>query len=205
VTEIGREAMSDFDVKDVCYPKIGSLITEADALLLQKCCGIADAKTILEIGTKRGGSAIVLAKEVEKRKGRLYCMDPNFNANLAGNLEDFEVDHLIELICGYSPWAGRGIVPDELDMLWIDGDHSILGALADFIYWEPRVRVGGVVAFHDYSRRGVVPKTASVETAVDLILHERKDIEEIGFVGKPDGGTIAFQKTALPELDDSNV
>lgn len=40
--------------------------------------------------------------------------------------------------------AGR-----PLDMLFIDGDHSLEGVTADFELWSPLVRPGGHVVFHD--------------------------------------------------------
>lgn len=188
---------AEFDVKDVCFPNGGGLITEADARLLQYCARQAEATAILEIGTKRGASAIVLCKELAKHDGHLYCIDPAFHSKLHEQLALHGVEHQITRITGLSPWVGHEVVPAVLDMLWIDGDHSSLGALGDFIFWEPRVRAGGIIAFHDYSSRyaqGI--SRGSVEAAVDLILNERPDLVEIGFVAKGDGGAIAFQKLA---------
>ena len=58
------------------------------------------------------------------------------------------------------------------------------------------MRVGGVVAIHDYTKRH---RKASVELGVDLIERERPEFVEVGFVSKEDGGgLIAFQKGELP-------
>jgi cephalosporin hydroxylase len=38
---------------------------------------------------------------------------------------------------------------DELDYLFIDGDHSFEGVSRDFELYSPLVRAGGVIAFHD--------------------------------------------------------
>jgi cephalosporin hydroxylase len=37
----------------------------------------------------------------------------------------------------------------QLDLLFVDGDHSYAGVRADFEMYSPFVRQGGVVAFHD--------------------------------------------------------
>lgn len=37
----------------------------------------------------------------------------------------------------------------EIDLLFIDGDHSYAGCKADITIWTPHVRAGGRVAFHD--------------------------------------------------------
>ena len=42
----------------------------------------------------------------------------------------------------------------EVDLLFIDGDHSFAGVAADFEMYSPLVRRGGLVAFHD-----IVPGT----------------------------------------------
>jgi predicted O-methyltransferase YrrM len=36
-----------------------------------------------------------------------------------------------------------------IDLLFVDGDHSYQGVVADIALWTPLVRAGGVVAFHD--------------------------------------------------------
>jgi cephalosporin hydroxylase len=38
---------------------------------------------------------------------------------------------------------------NQLDLLFIDGDHSYEGVKADFENYGPLVRAGGFVAFHD--------------------------------------------------------
>lgn len=52
-------------------------------------------------------------------------------------------------------------VPDEsLDFVYIDGDHTFDYVMTDIIWWSKKVRMGGVVAGHDYyrfRRGGVVP------------------------------------------------
>jgi predicted O-methyltransferase YrrM len=41
------------------------------------------------------------------------------------------------------------LFPTGLDLLFIDGDHSLDGVAADFDAYEPLVRPGGLVVFHD--------------------------------------------------------
>lgn len=37
----------------------------------------------------------------------------------------------------------------KLDMLFIDGDHTLMGVMSDFVLYAPLVRKGGIIAFHD--------------------------------------------------------
>ena len=46
-------------------------------------------------------------------------------------------------------WAKAILREDELDILYIDGDHTYAGVKADFELWSPLVRPGGHVIFHD--------------------------------------------------------
>lgn len=39
---------------------------------------------------------------------------------------------------------------DSLDFCYLDGDHSLEGIYNDVYLWVPKVRVGGIVAGHDY-------------------------------------------------------
>jgi len=41
--------------------------------------------------------------------------------------------------------------PDaSLDFVYIDGNHKFDFAISDIIFWAPKVRIGGIVALHDY-------------------------------------------------------
>ena len=45
--------------------------------------------------------------------------------------------------------VGRGWTGGEVDLVFIDGDHSPEGCREDWDVWHPHVRAGGAVAFHD--------------------------------------------------------
>lgn len=48
-------------------------------------------------------------------------------------------------------WAA--LWPDDMkmDMIYIDGDHSLVGVLHDIAAWLPHVEPGGILAGHDYN------------------------------------------------------
>lgn len=60
-------------------------------------------------------------------------------------------------------------IPDgSLDFVYIDGDHTFDFVMTDIILWAKKVRLGGVVAGHDYYRfRG-----GGVVAAVDIYTRE---------------------------------
>jgi predicted O-methyltransferase YrrM len=44
-----------------------------------------------------------------------------------------------------------GNVPDGLDLLFIDGDHSYEGATADLSHYVPKLKPGGFLLMHDFT------------------------------------------------------
>jgi hypothetical protein len=54
----------------------------------------------------------------------------------------------------------------EIDLLWIDGDHSADAARTDWQLWTPLVAQGGRVALHDATTHpGVMALAAWVESS----------------------------------------
>lgn len=46
-------------------------------------------------------------------------------------------------------------VPDGFDFFHIDGRHEFDFVMEDLIHWYRKLRVGGIVALHDYHLTGV--------------------------------------------------
>lgn len=109
-------------------------------------------KTVLEIGTSRGGSFYLLTK-VADSAARLATIDLHMkNKKL---LKSFaRKQQRITLIEADSTAAEtiatiRDIFPEGLDFVFIDGDHSYERVKKDFDNYFPFVRPGGKIAFHD--------------------------------------------------------
>jgi predicted O-methyltransferase YrrM len=124
-----------------------------------------------EIGSYMGKSSVVLGMALlAKSKGKIYCIDPfdllsDYYEQVSkeelgsGNLtrKQFVMDNIrkyglegkIELIQGYSFFVARNF-HQPLDFIFIDGDHGFEGVLEDYFDWSAMLKVGGVIAFHDY-------------------------------------------------------
>ena len=121
---------------------------------------------VVEIGSWKGKSTFCIAKGI--RKGTIYAIDP-FNADgedeskgiysaSAGsvplidqfrkNLSDIPPTVRIEPLEGYSSNFRDRI--DSFNMLFIDGDHSFEGCLADYQNYAGKLEKGGFLVFHDY-------------------------------------------------------
>jgi predicted O-methyltransferase YrrM len=139
-------------------------LTEAQARrLFAAAAAVAPGGRVVEIGSFRGRSAIVLASA----GADVVCVDPHagsdrgpreiaadagrgdadleaFRANLARAGVAARVRH----VRAFSD-AALGEVPGPVDVLFIDGAHRIVPARADIRRWGDCVRPGGRMLVHD--------------------------------------------------------
>jgi predicted O-methyltransferase YrrM len=128
---------------------------------------------IVEIGSFRGRSAIVLARAV-RGGAEVVAIDPHAgndrgpqeirgsrdegeadNAAFRANLERAGVADAVRHVRRPSRDA-LGEVAGELDLLYVDGAHRLRPALDDISRWGARVRPGGRMLVHDaFSSIGV--------------------------------------------------
>ena len=62
-------------------------------------------------------------------------------------------------------------VPDNLDLIFIDGSHTFESARNDYLHWKPKLRPGGVLAIHDVydseEEGGQAPKEIYLKALAD--------------------------------------
>jgi len=118
-----------------------------------------------EIGVAFGGHCESLLSMNCIKK--IYGVDPykhDFNYVDAMNMPQDEFDELYKFTTGrlsvfgekYTHIRKSGldavcIIPEILDFVYIDGDHSYEGVKKDFKIWYNKVRIGGIVGGHDYN------------------------------------------------------
>jgi cephalosporin hydroxylase len=111
-------------------------------------------RTVLEIGTFSGGTALVWAHLVHLNDGIVYTLD-NLSPKpkmvykrhpfkkriieLRGDSHGKETKNYVHSILGTS----------KIDFLFIDGDHTYEGVKDDFFSYSKLVKDGGWIAFHD--------------------------------------------------------
>ena len=138
---------------------------------------------IVEIGSYRGRSAIVLARAVEGR-AEVIAVDPHAgndrgprqihgtsaqgeadNRAFRENLERAGVAGAVRHVRRASQ-AALEEVEGPVDLLYVDGAHRFGPARADVVRWGARVRPGGTLMVHDaYSSIGVTLALLSAITA----------------------------------------
>ena len=67
------------------------------------------------------------------------------------NMEDLGISKLITIIENDSFAASQTFLDNEIDILFIDANHSYEYVINDLNYWYPKVKSGGILSGHDYS------------------------------------------------------
>lgn len=131
---------------------------------------------ILEIGSWKGKSAITMATSFQESDMKtIYCIDPhtgseehqkknlkiNTYSDFLSNIKKFKVNKYIKPIRKTSLEA-RVSFSSKIDLLFIDGDHSHNGCLLDYALWQPIVKEGGIIAFHDTRGKWTGPRKVVV-------------------------------------------
>lgn len=107
--------------------------------LLERIELLEDRKTGVELGVMNGGTLCAFIQLFD----RVYGIDLD-KKELPFPLRDQD-----RYIIGNSKDPEIISQVDDIDFLFIDGDHSYEGVSQDFHLWVPKVRKGGLIALHD--------------------------------------------------------
>jgi predicted O-methyltransferase YrrM len=132
------------------------------ARVLHAIVRMSKPATIVEIGSARGYSTCALALAcAENQRGHVYAIDPHdLNEWTDGGTDGVTLDFLTARLKGYhlesyatiirkrsgdaaDRWDGR------IDLLFIDGDHTLAGVRLDFERFERWLGPESLVVFHD--------------------------------------------------------
>jgi len=129
-------------------------------------------KVIVEVGSWDGCSTMAMAIACKSYGGNIYSIDPRVDTILSDNLKFFGIEQgIVTPIKAFSPWVEG--VPQHIDFLFIDGNHSTKSVLMDYYYWVHFMKRGDVVAFHDIT-------FASVQKAFGIIMEsDGKHLKEL--------------------------
>lgn len=153
-----------FGDKKINYVEIGAYAGGSSCLMLQRL-----NTTIISVDLGKP-----ISKEVVFSNIIQYKKNNNYYKYIQGNSQTQETkDRVIETlsnsrVLGYT---------NKIDLLFIDGDHSFDGVLADFNTYSDLVNIGGYIVFDDYNDSVHSP---NVKLAVDSLLPSLVDYEIIG-------------------------
>jgi predicted O-methyltransferase YrrM len=151
----------------------GWLSADQAERLAARAAAVSAGAMIVEIGSFRGRSTIVLARSAPP-DAHVVAIDPHAggdrgpqeiaadaargdadHAAFAANLQRAGVADRVRHVRRASQ-AALGEVSGEIDLLYVDGAHRFIPALQDLVRWGGRVRPGGTMLVHDaFSSVGV--------------------------------------------------
>jgi predicted O-methyltransferase YrrM len=136
----------------------------------------------VEIGCYAGGSACLVS---QRKNTNVYSIDlghPISPEIAIKNVNNFNTNNnLYEYIKGNSQSDEtlntlKNFI-DHIDVLFIDGDHTLNGVKLDFNIYSPMVKSGGYIVFDDYNDMEFSPE---VKVAVDELLSNLEGYDIIG-------------------------
>ncbi len=156
-----------FDAAWTVAERIEGWLTEAQAHRLWEAARrLPPASTIVEVGSYRGRSAVVLARgapsgtEVvtidphagnDRSPGRRHGSQEEGEADnraFGSNIERAGVTGIVRHVRKPSQQA-LGDVEGDVQLVFIDGEHGFRPALEDIVRWGSRVPIGGTMLLHD--------------------------------------------------------
>lgn len=127
---------------------------------------------MVEVGCYRGEASVMFAAAA----ATVYCVDPwrdYTELNPEGAFEmtglaraEADFDNAVRGWPNIIKWkmtsadAVRQFLVNELDCVYLDGDHGREAVAADIMRWRTRIKKGGILSGHDYGRKSGV--TAAV-------------------------------------------
>lgn len=140
----------------------GIFQTETEMIEAMKVVREYEPRTMMEIGTARGGSLFCWA-QLAHPDAFLISLDLP-GGRWGGGYAVEQIQHFRQFLYPTQTLAsflgdsqnpetvaqiGQTLDGRKLDVLYIDGDHTYQGAKLDFVNYKPFVRPGGLVLLHD--------------------------------------------------------
>lgn len=124
----------------------------------------SNATIAVEIGVFEGVNTVLMARH-SPTESVVYGIDPFFKGKFGicygklitkNQLAKFRVKKKVRLIEKFS-FDAVDDVPDDIDFIFVDGDHSWKGIQKDWNDWSKKLKKGGIIALHDTSASEAFP------------------------------------------------
>lgn len=136
-------------------------------------CRLVHGGVVVEIGTYAGRATTLMAPICLANGGAYHAID-NFRGSrnekdpatqgqqnddiltkFEQNMRAFDLWGRIVLHISDSIRAATSFRDGSVDFCFIDGDHTPEGVSLDLETWWPKIKLGGMLAGHDYHKRGL--------------------------------------------------
>lgn len=143
---------------------IRSFVTkEEKQILYHYALSLSPNCIAVEIGSYLGASSSCLAEALAKNQNKLICIDTWNNDAVSDAKADVYSDweNSVKLyrtnitpIRGFS-YDVIDLIPNNISLLFIDGDHSYEGVKKDILLYLPKMKKDGILIMHDWTQVGV--------------------------------------------------
>jgi SAM-dependent methyltransferase len=189
-------------------------LTEAQAARLDRCArAVPDEGRIVEIGSFRGRSTIVLAQAAAAGV-EIVAIDPHLGSDrgpqeIAAQPELGEQDTqifranlerhgVLDRVRHVRMLSSQAPLEDTIDALYVDGAHRFGPARDDLVRWGARVRRGGTMLVHDsFSSIGVTLALLSCVTFSRRWRYVGRDGSLTEYVADGGGVSSALRQLAV--------
>lgn len=137
------------------YFTISTLQMRSEILALANAVADLKPRVILEIGTARGGTLLIWSSLASEKVVTCDLIHREPQKPLLEALPPASSTCQVKLLTGNSHAAefkqrvAAELGGQQVDFLFIDGDHTVDGVRADYEDYREFVRPGGIIAFHD--------------------------------------------------------
>ncbi len=145
------------------YLTIHTLQKRSEIIRLAQAVAALQPRTILEIGTARGGTLLIWSSLAQERVITCDLVHRDAQRPLLEALPPPGSNCRVTLLTGDSHAAefkqrvARELNGRKADFLFIDGDHTERGVARDYEDYREFVRPGGIIAFHDIIENQPLP------------------------------------------------
>lgn len=152
-------------------------------------------KVGVEIGVKEGYFSKYMLENTDMK---IYSIDPwEYNSLLLHPVQAYEqAKKLLNpfgersiMIKAYSPEICRDFQENSIDFVYIDGIHTYDAVKADIDGWYNKIKIGGIISGHDYSKE----RWVGVINAVDEFVEKNQLVLNLtGENGEYDGHELSW-------------
>jgi predicted O-methyltransferase YrrM len=147
------EGWFDFCEANLLYQLIAQVPKNQDNLI-----------KVVEIGAFLGKSTIAIAKAIKENGGGfVHSIDPHEGIpythpqptlpDFIENINRANINNIVNICLGMSSeWSDK--ISTGLSMIFIDGEHTYEMVKNDYLQWEKKIMINGLIAFHDAIQAG---------------------------------------------------
>lgn len=145
------------------YMRIKTLQIPSEITRLARAVQAIQPRIILEIGAASGGTALIWSTLASERVITCDLQDMSHQEPLFTQLPPPGSNCKVTLLSGdshdprFKARVAASLKGEQVDFLFIDGDHTEQGVTADYNDYKEFVRPGGLIAFHDIIEHQPLP------------------------------------------------